>query len=77
MTAATKGKLTGVLVKKTAIKAEERPEAPSTTKLIFVVPTTAKKQFDIMAATKGRTKQDLLREALNDLFQKYGESRIA
>lgn len=76
MTAAPKGKLAGVLEKKTT-KAEARPEAPSNTKVIFVIPTTAKRQFDIMAAKQGRTKQELLREALNDLFHKYGENQIA
>jgi hypothetical protein len=34
-------------------------------------------QLRILAAERNTTLQELLRESLNDLFQKYGKSRIA
>jgi hypothetical protein len=34
-------------------------------------------QVRILAAERNTTIQELLRESLNDLFQKYGKSRIA
>lgn len=37
----------------------------------------AAKQFKLLAVQKGRTTQDLLIEAINDLFAKHGLSRIA
>ena len=41
-----------------------------------VVPEAAK-QFKLLGVQQGRTTQDLLVEAINDLFAKYGLSRIA
>ena len=41
-----------------------------------VVPEAAK-QFKLLAVQQGRTTQALLVEAINDLFVKYGLSRIA
>jgi hypothetical protein len=41
-----------------------------------VVPEAAK-QFKLLAVQHGRTTQALLVEAINDLFTKYGLSRIA
>ena len=41
-----------------------------------VVPEAAK-QFKLLAVQQDRTTQDLLVEAINDLFAKYGLSRIA
>jgi hypothetical protein len=41
-----------------------------------VVPEAAK-QFKLLAVQHDRTTQDLLVEAINDLFAKYGLSRIA
>lgn len=41
-----------------------------------VVPEAAK-QFKLLAVQHGRTTQALLVEAINDLFAKYGLSRIA
>lgn len=37
----------------------------------------AKQLFSIIAAEEGRTQQDILAEALNDFFQKYGKPRLA
>jgi hypothetical protein len=41
-----------------------------------VMPEAAK-QFKLLAVQHNRTTQDLLVEAINDLFAKYGLSRIA
>ncbi len=41
-----------------------------------VVPEAAK-QFKLLGVQQGRTTQALLVEAINDLFAKYGLSRIA
>jgi hypothetical protein len=41
-----------------------------------VLPEAAK-QFKLLAVHQGRTTQALLVEAINDLFAKYGLSRIA
>ncbi|MGZ5030846.1 MAG: ribbon-helix-helix domain-containing protein [Methylobacter sp.] len=37
----------------------------------------AQRQFKILAAEQDRTGQELLEEALNDLFKKYGKEPIA
>ena len=37
----------------------------------------ARKQLAIMAIEQETSQQDLMAEALNDLFRKYGKSRIA
>jgi hypothetical protein len=65
----------------------EAPEAPRTVVqgkgrhgrqfiAAHVVPEAAK-QFKLLAVQQGRTTQALLVEAINDLFAKYGLSRIA
>lgn len=41
------------------------------------VPPDAAKQFKLLAVQQDRTTQDLLIEAINDLFAKHGLSRIA
>jgi len=41
------------------------------------VVSEAAKQFKLLAVQQGRTTQSLLVEAINDLFTKYGLSRIA
>jgi hypothetical protein len=43
----------------------------------FWVPTTARTQLRILAAEQDQTMQDLLTEALNDLFVKYQKPAIA
>lgn len=45
--------------------------------VLFRLNEPAKRQLDIMAAELDRRKQDLLCEAVNDLFQKYNKERIA
>lgn len=39
--------------------------------------TVVFRQFGVLAAETGRSKQDLLNEALNDLFAKHGKPPIA
>lgn len=41
------------------------------------VPPEAAKQFKLMAVQQDKTTQDLLIEAINDIFAKHGLSRIA
>lgn len=41
------------------------------------VPTEAAKQFKLLVVQQEKTTQDMLIEAINDLFAKYGLSRIA
>lgn len=41
------------------------------------VPPEAAKQFKLMAVQQDKTTQDVLIEAINDIFAKYGLSRIA
>jgi antitoxin-like ribbon-helix-helix protein len=58
----------------------ERPDRPDRAgkRLIggyFDMPVS--QQLRILAAERNTTIQELLRESLNDLFQKYGKSRIA
>ena len=59
---------------KTAVKAKGR--AGRQFIAAHVVPEAAK-QFKLLAVQQERTTQDLLVEAINDLFTKYGLSRIA
>ncbi len=41
------------------------------------VPPEAAKQFKLLAVQQEKTTQDMLTEAINDLFAKHGLSRIA
>jgi hypothetical protein len=41
------------------------------------VPPEAAKQFKLLVVQQDKTVQDMLSEAINDLFTKYGLSRIA
>lgn len=41
------------------------------------VPPEAAKQFKLLAVQQDKTTQDMLIEAINDVFAKYGLSRIA
>jgi hypothetical protein len=41
------------------------------------VPPEAAKQFKLLVVQQDKTVQDMLSEAINDLFAKYGLSRIA
>ena len=74
---AKKASLQNVLTRMVASQPEEKKRDISTKKVIFVIPAAAKKQVDFMSVELDRTKQDLFKEALNDLFQKYSKERIA
>lgn len=74
---AKKASLQNVLTRKVASQPEEKKRDISTKKIIFSIPAAAKKQVDFMSVELDRTKQDLFKEALNDLFQKYSKERIA
>ncbi len=41
------------------------------------IPPEAAKQFKLLAVQQDKTTQDMLIEAINDVFAKYGLSRIA
>lgn len=58
-------------------KPRARPDRLGRTMLPFWVPLAARKQLRIMAAEIDTTQQDLMIEALNDLFRKYDKPPIA
>jgi hypothetical protein len=45
--------------------------------ITFPVSAEAKTQFDILAAEQGQRREELMREALRDLFVKYRKPPIA
>ena len=52
----------------------EKPNAEiGKTRVIFRISEDGKKQIDFLAVELGRTKQDLLCEAVNDFLQKHGK----
>lgn len=77
MTAHKKGSIEDVFSVKATPKAQVIKAEKERTKIIFSAPKPAKIQFDLLAAGQGKTKQDLMCEALNDLFHKYGKPTIA
>jgi hypothetical protein len=54
-----------------------RPDRAGRAPLPFWSTTPAKKQLRLLAAENDTTQQDLMTEALNLLFQKYGKPPIA
>ncbi len=54
-----------------------RNDRTGKTPMPFWTTTAAKKQLRIMAATDDTTQQELMTEALNLLFHKYGKPPIA
>jgi hypothetical protein len=54
-----------------------RPGRASKTNITGYFPPAVKKQLRMLAAEHETTIQDLLAEALNDLFAKYGKPEIA
>jgi hypothetical protein len=44
--------------------------------ITFPVSTEAKRQFDMLAVETGTTREELMREALKDLFLKRGKAPI-
>jgi hypothetical protein len=58
-------------------KAEIRPGRDGRQFIAAHVTPEAAKQFKLLVVQQGKTTQDTLTEAINDLFAKYGLSRIA
>jgi hypothetical protein len=58
-------------------KAEPRPDRAGRAPLPFWATSAAKKQLRFLAAEHDSTQQDLMTEALNLLFKKYGKPPIA
>ena len=56
---------------------QPRPDRVGKKQTIFHMPEAAKKQLAILAIECEQTQQNLLSEALNDLFKKYGKPPIA
>jgi len=54
-----------------------RPSREGKSNVTGYFPPAVKKQLRILAADRDTTIQDLLAEALNDLFAKYGKPEIA
>lgn len=54
-----------------------RPSREGKSNVTGYFPPSVKKQLRILAADRETTIQDLLAEALNDLFAKYGKPEIA
>jgi hypothetical protein len=54
-----------------------RPGRAGKTNITGYFPTEVKKQLRILAAERDTTIQDLMAEALNDLFAKHGKPEIA
>lgn len=57
--------------------AEAKPGRDGRQFIAAHVPPEAAKQFKFLAVQQEKTTQDLLSEAINDLFAKHGLSRIA
>ena len=55
----------------------KRPDRIGKRSTIFQLPESAKKQLAFLAVENDTTQQDLLTEALNMLFTKYGRPPIA
>ncbi len=62
---------------KTPLESKNKIAEKSEVLLGVQLSKAAKQQFNVLAAEEGRLQKDLLAEALNDLFQKYGKARIA
>jgi hypothetical protein len=58
-------------------KAAPRPDRVGRAPLPFWATAPAKKQLRMLAAENDTTQQDLMTEALNMLFEKYGKPPIA
>lgn len=58
-------------------KSATRPDRMGRSPLPFWATTPAKKQLRMLAAENDTTQQDLMTEALNMLFEKYGKPPIA
>jgi hypothetical protein len=60
-----------------AVPPSNRPDRTGKRLLGAHIPEAAHRQFRILAAERGLANNELLREAINDLFAKYGKQSIA
>jgi hypothetical protein len=58
-------------------KADAKPGRDGRQFIAAHLPPEAAKQFKLLAVQQDKTTQDMLTEAINDLFAKHGLSRIA
>jgi hypothetical protein len=58
-------------------KADTKPGRDGRQFIAAHVTPEAAKQFKLLVVQQGKTTQDVLTEAINDLFAKYGLSRLA
>jgi hypothetical protein len=56
---------------------QKRSDRAGRTAMPFWVPVAARKQLRVLAAENDTTQQELMTDALNMLFQKYGRPPIA
>ena len=77
MTALKQGKIGDVFSVQKTRKVQVVREEKGITKFTFDLTAPAKEQLDYMSIEMKKTRKDLLAEALNDLFQKYGKPTIA
>ena len=77
MAAEKKGGLQGIFTPPQSVQREKPNAEIGKTRVIFRMSEDGKKQIDFLAVELGRTKQDLLCEAVNDFLQKHGKQRTA
>lgn len=79
---ADKAKLATLESESTSATQSESPSLQQKSRLnkvqipVYVSPDV-RMQLKILSAERGRTQEDLLKEAINDLFQKHGKPSIA
>lgn len=77
MTALKKGSIENVFSAKKKAAPAPLKVGKTITKFTFDLPTVAKKQLALMSIEMDKSQKDLLAEAINDLFEKYGKPTIA
>ena len=77
MAAVKKGGLQGVFTAPKPAQHEKPNSEIGKTRVIFRMSEDGKKQIDFLAVELGRTKQNLLCEAVNDFLEKHGKQRTA
>jgi hypothetical protein len=60
-----------------ALAPARQPGRAGTKPITVHLPAAVRGQLKLLAAERGRTLQDLMSEAFNDLFAKYGKPEIA
>lgn len=72
-----KANIANIFNSETSTKPSRTGSGDKIIKLVFHMQATAKQQLDHLVIDIGKTKQDLVIEAVNDLFIKYGKPSIA